>query len=132
MSNQIEKDALQKFSYVSPAAAVGACCGAVAADMQKEGPARDTFAALIQEIKALSDAMDASLPENIVQINLDILDSLAPNASTSMQRDIQAGKQSEVDGLVYEVVRLGEKWNVPVPTYETMAEKLKVKLGEVK
>ena len=60
LSQQIEKDALQKFSYVSPAAVVGACCDAVAGDMQKEGPERDTFAALIREGKA--DGSGAAMP----------------------------------------------------------------------
>ena len=35
------------------------------------------------------------------------------------------GKRSEIDGLVYEVVRMGEKYHVPVPAYEKVAEKLK-------
>ena len=43
-----------------------------------------------------------------------------------MQRDIMAGKQSEIDGLVYEVVRMGEEYHVPVPAYEKVAEKLRV------
>ena len=42
-----------------------------------------------------------------------------------MQRDIMEGKRSEIDGLVYEVVRMGEKYHVPVPAYEKVAEKLK-------
>ena len=36
-----------------------------------------------------------------------------------------AGKQSEIDGLVYEVVRMGEEYHVPVPAYEKVAEKLR-------
>ena len=36
-----------------------------------------------------------------------------------------AGKQSEIDGLVYEVVRMGEEYHIPVPAYEKVAEKIK-------
>ena len=32
--------------------------------------------------------------------------------------------ESEIDGLVYEVVRMGEEYHVPVPAYEKVAEKL--------
>ena len=71
--------------------------------------------------EALSDAMDASLPENIVEINMNIMNGLAPTATASMHRDYRAGKQSELDGLVYEVVRMGARYGVPVPTYEKMA-----------
>ena len=39
-----------------------------------------------------------------------------------MQRDIDAGKPSEIDGLVYEVVRLGREYGVSLPEYEKIAE----------
>lgn len=125
LSNQIEKDALQKFSFVSPMAVIGACYDVDASASQKGGRMRDTFIALVREIKALSDAMAVSLPEAIVDINLKIMDDLAPTATASMQRDIKAGKQSEVDGLVYEVVRLGKKYGVDVPVYEELADQLR-------
>lgn len=124
LSRQIERDALQKFSFVSPMAAVGAACGVQAGDMQAEGGPRDTFAALVEEIRALSQAMGVDLPEDIAQINLKIMDDLAPTATASMQRDIESGKQSEVDGLVFQVLRWGEQYKVPMPCYRQMAEKL--------
>ena len=121
-SENIEKDALQKFSFVSPMAALGAAYDVTAAAVQVPGEMQDTLIALIEEIKVLSDAMDASLPENIVEINMNIMNGLAPTARASMHRDILAGKQSEVDGLVFEVVRMGKKYDVPVLTYEKIAE----------
>ncbi|MBQ1514682.1 MAG: 2-dehydropantoate 2-reductase, partial [Lachnospiraceae bacterium] len=60
--------------------------------------------------------------EDIVARNLAILDALSADATTSMQRDIDAGKQSEIDGLVYEVVRLGREYGVSLPEYEKIAE----------
>lgn len=39
------------------------------------------------------------------------------------------GKASEIDGLVYEVVRMGQKYHVPMPMYEKVAEKLKETIG---
>ena len=122
LSDCIERDALQKFSFVSPMAALGAAYDIPAKEAQVPGKMQDTFIALIKEVKALSDAMDASLPDNITEINLNILNGLAPHATTSMHRDIRAGKQSELDGLVYEVVRLGAKYNVPVPEYQKLAD----------
>ena len=128
LSQQIERDALQKFSFVSPMAAQGACYDIQAVACQSEGEMRDIFVALVKEVKALSEAMGIGLPENIVEINLKIMDDLAPGASASMHRDIKAGKQSEVDGLVYEVVRLGQQYSVAVPTYEMIAAQLHARL----
>ena len=41
-----------------------------------------------------------------------------------MQRDVMAHRPSEVDGLVYEVVRMAHRYQVPVPAYEKVAQKL--------
>ncbi|MBE5867094.1 MAG: 2-dehydropantoate 2-reductase [Lachnospiraceae bacterium] len=129
-SKQIEKDALQKFSFVSPMAAAGAAYEITAKDMQAGGAYENTYISLVQEIKLLSDAMDVSLPEDIVDINKKIMAGLAPDATASMQRDILDGKASEVDGLVYEVVRLGEAFGVELPTYRAVSEKLRALLAE--
>lgn len=125
LSDNIQRDALQKFSYVSPAAACGQYYHAMAGDMQKPGEIRDTFAALIHEIDLLANAMDIHFEVDIVKTNLDILDDLSPEASTSMQRDVQQGKQSEMDGLIFEVIRLGRKYGVSLPVYEKIGEALK-------
>lgn len=125
LSDNIRRDALQKFSYVSPAAACGQYYDAMAGEMQKPGEVRDTFAALIHEIDILAEAMGIHFEVDIVQTNLDILDSLTPEASTSMQRDVKNGKSSEMDGLIFEVVRMGGQYKVELPTYEKIAEELK-------
>ncbi len=124
-SEHIERDALQKFSFVSPMAAIGASYNIEAGPVQVPGEFQNIFIAMVNEIKALSDAMDASLPEDIVRINIDIMNGLAPTATASMHRDIREGKPSELDGLVYEVVRMGERYGVPVPTYERIAKKFR-------
>ena len=125
LSENIRREALEKFSYVSPIGAAGLYYHATAADFQKEGEARELFKTMIREIATLAEAMGIPFQKDMVDVNLKILSNLAPEATTSMQRDIMEGKQSEIDGLVYEVVRMGEKYHVPVPAYEKVAEKLK-------
>lgn len=124
LSENIARDALQKFSYVSPMAACGQYYDSNAADAQKPGAVRELFCSLMREIVALADAMQIRFSVDIVQTNLDILDKLSPAASTSMQRDLRQGRESEIDGLVFEVVRMGKQLGVPVPTYEKIAREL--------
>lgn len=128
LSENIRRDALEKFSYVSPIGAAGLYFHATAADFQKEGEARETFKTMIREIATLAEAMGVPFERNMVEVNLKILSTLAPEATTSMQRDVMEGKSSEIDGLVYEVVRMGEKYHVPVPMYRKVAEKLRENL----
>ena len=121
LSEDIRRDAMVKFSYVSPIGVAGLYCNATAADFQKDGEAREMFKALITEIVALSHAMGIEFQEDLVERNLKIVAPLAPEATTSMQRDVYAGKKSEIDGLVYEIVRLGKEYGVPLPEYEKAA-----------
>lgn len=128
VSDNIRRDALQKFSYVSPMAACGAYYDIDAGAAQQEGRVRDTFIALMREIETLAGAMDIVFPVDIVAANLEILGNLLPTVATSMQRDLRQGKESEIDGLVFEVVRMGKRLGVPVPTYEKIACKFGFKL----
>lgn len=128
LSENIQRDTLEKFSYVSPIGAAGLYYHATAADFQREGKQREAFKTMIREIAALAEAMGVPFERDMVEVNLKILSSLAPEATTSMQRDVMEGKDSEIDGLVYEVVRMGERYHVPVPMYAKVAEKLRENL----
>lgn len=123
LSDNIKRDALTKFSYVSPIGTAGLYLHAVAGDFQREGEARELFKTLIREIVTLANAMGITFEEDLVERNLKILSNLPEEATTSMQRDVMEGKQSEVDGLVYEVVRMAEKYGAEVPAYRRAAEK---------
>ena len=108
LSDNIKRDALTKFSYVSPIGTAGLYLHTVAGDFQREGEARELFKTLIREIVTLANAMGITFEEDLVERNLKILSNLPEEATTSMQRDVIEGKQSEIDGLVYEVVRMAK------------------------
>ena len=123
LSDNIRRDALQKFAFVSSMAACGFYYHVSAGDVQITGEPRDTFVKLMKEIDALAVAMEVPFLVDIVTTNLQMLDTLNPETSTSMQRDVYAGKSSEIDGLIYEVERLGRQYGVPTPTYTMVADK---------
>lgn len=124
VSDNIERDALRKFSFVSPQGAAGLYYNTSIGAVQVPGEIRDCFAGLIREISDLADAMGIGFGEDIVLVNLQITDSSDPGVTTSMQKDVAAGRQSEVDGLIYEVVRMGERYGVKMPLYTMIAEEL--------
>ena len=130
LSQNIQRDALMKFSVVSPMAACGIYHDIQVGGMQAPGQPREDFKALVAEIGALAQAMGFPFPEDPVARNLAIQDALDPDASTSLKRDLDAGKPSEVDGLIFEVVRLGRKYHVPTPMYDRVAAKLGFNLEE--
>ena len=130
MSQNIQRDALMKFSVVSPMAACGIYHHIQVGGMQAPGQPREDFKALVAEIGALAQAMGFPFPEDPVARSLAIQDALDPDASTSLKRDLDARKPSEVDGLIFEVVRLGRKYHVPTPMYDRVAAKLGLNLEE--
>lgn len=125
VSDNIERDALRKFSYVSPQGAVGLYYNVSVGAAQKPGEIRECFAGLIREISALADAMGIGFGEDIVPDNLKITDKSDPDVTTSMQKDVAAGRKSEIDGLIYEVVRMGERYGVDTPLYRKIADELR-------
>ena len=129
LSDNIARDALLKFSYVSPQGACGLYYDVPAGEIQKPGEIRDCFAGLVHEIDTIADAMDIHFAEDIVKRNIDILDTLVPTATTSLQRDIAAGHESEIDGLIYEVIRLADKYSIEAPIYRKIAGALKERLS---
>jgi 2-dehydropantoate 2-reductase len=124
LSDNIERDALRKFSFVSPQGAAGLYYNTTIGAVQSPGEIRDCFAGLIREISDLAEAMGIGFGEDIVPRNLKITDDSDPGITTSMQKDVAAGRQSEVDGPVYEVVRMGERYGVKTPLYAMIAEEL--------
>lgn len=101
--------------------------------MQKTGEIRECFIRLVNEILELARTMGIELDDKpdvpLMQAHLKILDDLSESASTSMQRDIEAGKNSEVDGLIYQVVRLADKYGLACPEYRKIAQSVQAELA---
>lgn len=125
LSDNIKRDALLKFSYVSAQSACGTYYDVPTGPIQQPGEIRECFISLIKEIETLAHAMGIDFGEDIVARNLKILDDITPDMTTSMQRDLYAGKASEIDGQIYEVLRLAEKYNVELPVYEKISAELR-------
>jgi hypothetical protein len=51
----------------------------------------------MEEVAAVAHARGIQLDDNVVTDTMRYVDSLAPNATTSLQRDIAEGKLSEID-----------------------------------
>lgn len=122
ISTNIESDTFIKFSFISPFACCGAFNDIKAKDMQQEGEYRQMFIDLVNEIKSLADSMGVEVGKDILFRNLKILDSLSPDDTASMQKDIKAGKNIEAEELLFKVVRLSEKYNINLPKYRVIAD----------
>lgn len=126
-TEDIARDALQKFSFVSSMGAAGLYYDGVASDFMEPGEKREMFFNLVREVGAVGAAMGLHFDVDLVENAGNILAGLTPDATTSMQRDVAGGGLSEVDGLIHEMVRLGEAYHVDVPNYRRISAWAKAK-----
>jgi 2-dehydropantoate 2-reductase len=84
----------------------------------------------IKEVIAVAQAKDVTLAPDVVSSTLKFIDESAAGIKPSMQRDIEAGRMSELESMIGIVVRLGAKLGVPTPIMGTAYAVLKP--GELK
>jgi len=81
-------------------------------------PTRDLMLRGMREVEAVARAVGVALPADIVGRTLATLDSVTPSGTSSLQRDIAAGKRSELDEWTGAVVRLGARAGVLTPLHD--------------
>ncbi len=116
--SDIEAATWEKFIFVAPYGGIGAVTRAPAGVIRSLTETRRMLERGMQEILAVARARQVSLPEGIVEKSMGLIDSLAPSSTTSLQRDIAAGKPSELEAWNGAVVRLGRETGVPTPLHE--------------
>lgn len=72
----------------------------------------------MQEIHSVAQARQIPMADTIVVKTLAFVDSLPPDGTTSLQRDIADGKPSELEAWNGAVVRLGKEVGVATPLHE--------------
>jgi 2-dehydropantoate 2-reductase len=106
-----------KLMLVVSFGSVGAVARAPIGVLLKTPETRDLVERAMAEIGAVARAEGVSLPADAVATTLALLDGVTPTGTASMQRDIAAGKRSELDEWTGAVARLGAKHGVPTPVH---------------
>lgn len=72
----------------------------------------------VLEIAAVAAACGYPLAEDVLEKTMAFFKNQPYRGTSSLQRDIMAGRRSELDSLIGTVVRLAHEKNVPAPTNE--------------
>ncbi len=104
-----------KFLLVVPWSGIGAITRAPLGTILGLPKTRQMLQKVMQEIFNVAQARDIALPKDVVDKALTFLDSLSPNGTASMQRDIMEGRPSELEAQNGAVVRLGKAVDVATP-----------------
>ena len=106
--SDIHKALWEKFFLVIPFGGVGAVSRAPIGIIGAIPETRLLLQQCMQEVSAVARASSIKLSDTVVADTMKFIDTLAANATTSLQRDIAEGKPSEIDFWNGAVVRLGQ------------------------
>jgi 2-dehydropantoate 2-reductase len=123
VSDDIDRDTFVKWSYISAMACTGAYFDVPMREIQKPGQQRNVFIGLSQESEKTGRKMGIALPDKLVEAHLQVLDKLDPESTASLQKDLAKGHESEIDGLLFQMIRTGERLGVEMPVYRKVARK---------
>jgi len=113
-----------KFLFIASFSGVGAMANAPAGVIRVDPKWRTLALEAMEEIYALAHARGIKLPENSVANVMASVDGLPEDATSSMQRDIAAGKPSELESQNGAVVRMASESGVAVPTHTLIYQTL--------
>lgn len=123
VSDDINRDTFIKWAFISAMACTGAYHDVTMGEVQHEGEVRETFKGLSAESAEIGRKLGIEFPEDPIEYNLKVIDKLDPDSTASMQKDIAKGHESEIQGLLFDMIELGEKLGIKLDTYHKVAKK---------
>src|SRR3569832_1706523 len=115
-----------KFLFIASFSGVGAIANAPAGVVRADPKWRNHIIKAMEEIYALAHARGVKLPLDSIQKVMGFVDGLPDDATSSMQRDIAAGKPSELESQNGAVVRMAHEAGIEVPTHELIYQTLRL------
>jgi 2-dehydropantoate 2-reductase len=107
----------QKFLFVVPFGGIGAVTRAPIGVLMNVPETRKLMEQGMREIYEVARVRNIDLPDGIVDKSMAFLDTVTDSGTSSLQRDIIAGKPSELDAWTGAVVRLGKEAGVDTPLH---------------
>lgn len=118
--DDVQSDLWAKFLFVVPMGGVGALARAPVGVLRGMPETRLLLEEAMGEILAVARARGIRLPEDVVARTMGFVDGQLAEGTTSLQRDVAAGRPSELEAWCGAVVRLGAESGVPTPLHRVM------------
>ncbi len=115
LSADILKVLWTKFVFISAASALGSLTRATIGEYRQVPETREVLTEALQEVAAVARALGVKLDEDVVAKTLEFIDNAAPDMKTSMQRDVEVGRPSELESMIGVVPRLARQAGVLTP-----------------
>jgi 2-dehydropantoate 2-reductase len=107
-----------KLLVIGPLSGAGAVTRVTIGELRQCPPSRALVRQLMEEIAAVACARGVRLPDDAVARGLAYVDGMPAEGTASMQRDVEAGRPSELEAILGAVGRLGREAAVPTPALD--------------
>jgi 2-dehydropantoate 2-reductase len=109
-----------KFLFIASFGGVAALTRLPAGEWRAVAETRSLLVAAFEEVRAVAVASGVALPAAVVDKTVAFVDALPEAATPSLQRDVVAGRPSELESLSGAVVRIGAQVGVDTPVHRAI------------
>ena len=120
LTSQIQTELWAKLVMAASYGGVGSMLRAPMGVLRSFPPARSLLVVSMQEIMAVAAASGFPLAPDVLDQTMAYFESRPAYGTSSLQRDIFAGRRSEMESLIGAVVRHARQGAVPVPVNEVI------------
>jgi 2-dehydropantoate 2-reductase len=114
----------RKFLFIASVSGLGAVTRAPIGVLRTRPETRELLERAMREVLAVARAHGVALPDDAVEETLAFTDTVPAEGTASMQRDIIAGRPSELEAQSGAVVRLGREKGVATPVHDFLYRSL--------
>jgi 2-dehydropantoate 2-reductase len=119
-SGAIRKVIWTKFVFIAGFSGAGSVTRLEVGDYRSVPATRALLTSLMREVESLARASGVDLDQDVVDQALAVIDGAAATMKTSMQRDVEAGRPSELESMIGVVTRKGRELGVATPTADLL------------
>ncbi|MET3176802.1 UNVERIFIED_ORG: 2-dehydropantoate 2-reductase [Arthrobacter sp. UYCu721] len=116
----------RKFMLITSYGGVGALCRKPVGDIRAHPNTRSLVQDAMLEVAAVGTAAGAHLTDSDVQTAMAQYDAFTPDSTASTQRDLVAGRPSELEEQNGTVVRIASNHTIPAPIHTTIYRALSI------
>lgn len=108
----------EKFIFIAGTSGVGAYTRQTIGEYRSNPETRAMLQNAMQETSAIAYAKGVNLAPDFADVTMKRIDTIDPSITASMQKDMMAGKPSELNEQTGAVIRMGKALGVLTPTHE--------------
>lgn len=116
----IHRSMWSKFLFIAPMSAIGALTRVPIGSWRSIPETREIAIRAMREMIAIANARGIDLGDDAIERTLERYERMAPDSTSSLQRDIIEGKPSELEAQAGAIVRMARESQVATPVCETL------------